>query len=72
MAEQLLAAPDVAKMLGRSESAIRQMTFRRELPFRKLGRRVVYFESEIMAVIESAPGLRPNEIEERSQAGRRS
>lgn len=61
--EQALTAAEVGKMLGRSEGAIRQMTFRRELPFRKLGRRVVYLESEIRQMLQDAPGTRLDEIQ---------
>ena len=47
MQERALNVSEVGELLGRSEGAVRQMTQRRELPFRKLGRRVVYLESEI-------------------------
>jgi len=65
--EQALTAAEVGKMLGRTEGSMRQMTFRRELPFRKLGRRVVYLESEIRQMLQEAPGVRPDEIEPRER-----
>ena len=57
-----LNASEVAELLRRSEAAIRQMTYRRQLPCRRLGRRVVYIRSEIEQIIDQSPGVRPDEV----------
>jgi predicted DNA-binding transcriptional regulator AlpA len=62
MEKRFLTASDVAEMLGRSEGAVRQMTYRQQLPYRRLGRRVVYLEKEILSMIDRAPGLTLAEV----------
>jgi hypothetical protein len=53
----------VAEMLGRSENAVRQMVWRRQLPFRKVKGRIVFVREEIEKLIENSPGVRLEEIE---------
>ena len=65
-----LSYADVAKLLRRSEASVRQMTHRRQIPFRRIGRRVVFIHSEILQMVDSAPGIRLEEIKQRmAQAG---
>jgi hypothetical protein len=53
----------VAEMLGRSEGAVRQMVWRKQLPHRKVAGRIVFLREEIEKLIEDAPGVRPEELE---------
>src|SRR5262245_13865157 len=57
-----LSVADVAKMLGRSQGAIRQMVWRKQLPHRKVQGRVVFVRSEIEALIMNSPGVRLDEV----------
>jgi predicted DNA-binding transcriptional regulator AlpA len=61
--KRYITSADVAQMLGRSEPAVRQMVWRRQLPFRKVAGRIVFVRSEIEKMIEDAPGVRPEELE---------
>ena len=47
---------------GKTDAAVYQMVARRQVPFRKLGRRLVFFEEELAEMLEHAPGVRPEEI----------
>jgi len=69
MREKLLGVEEAAEMLGRSENAVRRMVERRQLPFRKSGRRVLFLESELRAFIETLPGLSLEDLREREKAG---
>lgn len=69
MREKLLGVEEAAEMLGRSENAVRRMVERRQLPFRKSGRRVLFLESELKAFIEALPGLSLDDVRERERAG---
>jgi len=53
MQKRLLRAAEVAEMLATSENAIRLLVFRRQIPFLKLNRRVLFDESEIMRWLDS-------------------
>ena len=57
MRDRLLDVLETAAMLGRSENAVRRMVERRQIPYRKSGRRVLFLESELRAFIEALPGL---------------
>src|SRR5437867_10757121 len=57
-----LGVREVAQMLGRSEGAVRQMVWRRQLPHRKVQGRVVFVRHEIETLIEKSPGVRLDEI----------
>ena len=46
----------------KTDAAVYQMVARRQVPFRKLGRRVVFFEEELAEMLEQAPGLRLDEL----------
>ncbi len=47
MRERLLGVEDAAEMLGRTTHAIYRLVERRQLPYRKSGRRVLFLESEL-------------------------
>ena len=59
---RFLTVADVARMLGRTEGAVRQMQHRRQIPFRRVGRRVVFIEAEIEMLINESPGCRLDEV----------
>lgn len=69
MRDRLLDVPETAAMLGRSENAVRRMVERRQIPFRKSGRRVLFLESELQAFIEALPGVSLEDLREREKAG---
>lgn len=48
--------------IGRSEGAVRNLVLRRAIPFRKPGGRLVFIKQELDQWIESAPGVRLDEI----------
>jgi len=69
MRDRLLDVPETATILGRSENAVRRMVERRQIPYRKSGRRVLFLESELQAFMEALPGLSIEDLREREQAG---
>jgi excisionase family DNA binding protein len=69
MKDRLLDVPETAAMLGRSENAVRRLVERRQIPYRKSGRRVLFLESELKAFIEALPGLTIEDLREREKAG---
>ncbi len=64
MKDRLLDVPETAAVLGRSENAIRRMVERRQIPYRKSGRRVLFLESELRAFIDALPGLSLEDLRE--------
>ena len=50
------------QILDKSEGAIRKGIERRQIPHRRLGRQIFFFEEELFQLLDSAPGLRPEEI----------
>jgi excisionase family DNA binding protein len=56
MTEQLAyRVPQVAKLLGTSEHAVRRMIARRQLPARNWGRRVLVLRDDLAAAIRDLP-----------------
>ncbi len=53
---------DCASYLGRSEGAVRNLVLRRAIPYRKVGGRLVFLKREIDDWIETAPGLRVEDV----------
>ena len=47
MTERLLTVEDAATMLGRTPHAVYRMVARRQLPYRKAQKRLVFVESEL-------------------------
>ena len=60
-----LTTEDVAHLLGRTPKAIRRLVERGQLPYRKLGRRIVFLRAELDAFIEALPGVRPADVRKR-------
>ena len=68
MTERLLDIKDAAELLGRTPHAVYQMVARRQIPFRKSGRRVFFLEQELRGFIDTLPGVSLAEIREREHA----
>jgi len=69
MREKLLGVEEASEMLGRSQNALRRMVERKQIPYRKSGRRVLFLESELRAFIDALPGLSLEDVREREKAG---
>ena len=68
MREKLLGVEEAGEMLGRTTHAIYRLVERRQIPYRKSGRRVLFLESELRAFIEALPGISLEELHERERA----
>jgi excisionase family DNA binding protein len=68
MTERLLNIEDAAALLGRTPHAIYQMVARRQIPFRKSGRRVFFLDRELREFIDDLPGVTLEELRERGNA----
>jgi len=55
--KEFLNTYEVAKFLGRSPAAIRNLVLRRAIPFRKVAGRLVFLRDEIESWIDNAPGM---------------
>jgi excisionase family DNA binding protein len=60
-----LTTEEVALLLGRTPKAVRRMVERGQLPYRKLGRRVLFLRAELEEFIEALPGLRAADVRKR-------
>lgn len=58
-----LSTEECAEFLGRSPGAIRNLVMRRAIPYRKPGGRLMFLRTELQAWVESAPGVRLEELE---------
>ena len=47
-----------AEILGKSEAAVYMDVQRRLIPFRKLGKRLFFFEEELFDFLDQQPGVR--------------
>jgi hypothetical protein len=47
---------------GRTAGAIRNLVMRRQIPYRKVGGRLVFLKSEIIEWLDRSPGLRPEDL----------
>jgi excisionase family DNA binding protein len=53
----VLSVKDMAALLGCSEQAVYRKVYRRTLPYRKLGRKVIFLRQEVEAYLNGLPGL---------------
>ncbi len=59
------------EILGaKTDAAVYQLVARRQVPYRKLGRRLAFFEDELIAFIDQCPGVRPDEAMHAREASR--
>jgi predicted DNA-binding transcriptional regulator AlpA len=61
--ERALGLVAAADMLGVSASALYHLVWRRQVPHRRAGRRIVFLESELKAYLHGLPGLKPDQID---------
>jgi excisionase family DNA binding protein len=47
----------LAGLLGCSEQAVYKQVYRRALPYRKMGRKVIFLRQEVEAYLQGLPGL---------------
>ena len=69
MREKLLGVEEAAEILGRTTHAVYRLIERRQISYRKSGRRLLFLESELKAFIEALPGLSLEDLREREKAG---
>lgn len=53
----VLSVMEMAAMLGCSEQAVYRKVHRRTLPYRKLGRKVIFLRQEVETYLDGLPGL---------------
>jgi hypothetical protein len=58
-----------AKLINRTPAATRQMIARRQIPFRKCGKRIVMFQEELLAWLDSQPGVRLEDLKRNRDEG---
>jgi len=58
-----LNAKQCGELIGRSPGAVRNLVYRRKIPFRKPGGRLMFLRSEVEKWIENSPGATLEEIE---------
>lgn len=61
---EIMNTEEVGEFLGRTPGAIRNMTMRKVIPFRKASGRLVFFRREIVAWIDQSPGVHLEDLEE--------
>ena len=61
---KLLNVDELASYLKRSPSAIRNLVMRRQIPFRKVAGRLVFFQDEIDRWLNEAQGITLEEMNE--------
>jgi excisionase family DNA binding protein len=59
----VLSVRDVAELLGCSGQAVYKLTYRRQLPYRKLGGKVIFLKRELEQYLDQLPGLSIRDIE---------
>ena len=63
--KEIMNAGECGEYIGKTDGAIRNLTMRREIPFRKVAGRLVFLKSEIDEWIENSPGVRLEDLEEK-------
>jgi excisionase family DNA binding protein len=53
----VLSVKDRAVLLGCSEQAVYKQVYRQALPYRKMGRKVVFLRQEVEVYLNGLPGL---------------
>jgi excisionase family DNA binding protein len=59
----VLSVRQVAEFLGRSEQAVYKLVYRKQLPYRKLGGKVIFIRKELEQYLDQLSGLTVEEIE---------
>jgi excisionase family DNA binding protein len=58
----VLSVKDMAALLGCSEQAVYKQVYRQALPYRKMGRKVIFLRQEVEAYLNEVPGLQLGHI----------
>ena len=58
-----MTTEQAAEFIGRSPGAVRNLVMRRKIPFRKCAGRLHFFEDELLWWIDTAPGVKKDDIE---------
>ena len=61
MKKRTLTIPEAAQELGISERAVWQRVYRRQIPFRRWGKKVIVLAEELDVFIKSLPGTTAEE-----------
>lgn len=68
MEEEYLTSTEVAVLLRRkTAAAIRNMAYRKQIPYRKIGGKLIFLKREILEMVEKAPGLTFQEWRKRNR-----
>ena len=59
---KLLSTKQLSDFIQRTEPAIRNLVMRRKIPFRKVGGRLMFIQSEIEKWVLDSPGVRLEEV----------
>jgi len=62
-AKKYLTTAECGRLIGRSAGAIRNLVLRHQIPYRKPGGRLLFIRSEIEQWINSAPGVKLEDID---------
>lgn len=63
MHQPFLTVKQIAALLSRSEDAIRALVYRRAIPYRVIGGRIMFIEDEITEWLKTVPGVTLKEIQ---------
>jgi excisionase family DNA binding protein len=66
---EYLTIDGVAKLLGKNRKAVEKMIERRQIPFRKHGKRIILIRSELTEFFDKLPGVTLAEAERRVEEG---
>jgi excisionase family DNA binding protein len=59
---EYLNVDEAAGLIGRTVHAVYRLVARRQLPYRKHGRRLLFKRSELLEFLETLPGVRIDEV----------
>jgi len=59
---EYLNVDEAAGLIGRTAHAVYRLVARRQLPYRKHGRRLLFTRSELLEFLETLPGVRMDEV----------
>jgi excisionase family DNA binding protein len=62
MREEYMDVPEAAHMLKRTIPAMYRLVGRRQIPYRKYGRRLLFKRTELEKYLESLPGVKIEEV----------
>jgi excisionase family DNA binding protein len=63
--QEYLTVTEAAELTSRTPKALRKMVERRQIPFRKHGKRIILIRSELIEFFDKLPGVTLKEAEKR-------